>query len=117
MSESTEREERDDITVPRRAQTVRGDTATTDDVALLPEERLASFRSEWDHLQTGFVDRPHEAVEEAEELVDRLVDELVESFSRQRETLSGGLGRGDDTEALRLALQRYRSFFNRLLRT
>jgi len=42
---------------------------------------------------------------------------LAEIFTGERENLEQEWGRGDDvsTEDLRLALQRYRSFFHRLL--
>jgi hypothetical protein len=41
----------------------------------------------------------------------------AESFAAERETLEQQWGRGDDvcTEDLRVTLQRYRSFFRRLL--
>ena len=42
---------------------------------------------------------------------------LAQSFSDERKGLEGQWDRGDDvsTEDLRIALQRYRSFFDRLL--
>jgi hypothetical protein len=42
---------------------------------------------------------------------------LAETFAQERSQLEGQWDRGDDvsTEDLRLALQRYRSFFGRLL--
>jgi hypothetical protein len=44
---------------------------------------------------------------------------LAESFAQERERLEAQWGRGEDisTEDLRVALQRYRSFFQRLLST
>lgn len=91
-------------------------TRANTDVELLPDARLSAFRADWERIQGGFVDRPRESVEAAADLVDRLVDELVDSFSREREMLEDAWGSGaDDTEDLRLTLQRYRSFFNRLL--
>jgi hypothetical protein len=90
--------------------------AENTDVALLPDNRLGEFRTEWERIQIGFVDRPRESVKAAHDLVDRLSEELVQSFARQRETLEGGWKQGaDDTEELRRSFQRYRSFFNRLL--
>jgi hypothetical protein len=86
------------------------------DVQLLPDERLNEFRTQWEKIQIGFVDKPRASVEAAHGLVDRLVQELVEGFTRQRTELEGTWGKGsDDTEELRRALRRYRSFFNRLL--
>jgi hypothetical protein len=45
--------------------------------------------------------------------------QLAETFSRERKAPEGQRDRGDDvsTEDLRVALQRYRSFFDRLLST
>jgi len=46
-----------------------------------------------------------------------LMQEMTETFRRERETLESQWTRGGDisTEDLRVALQRYRSFFRRLL--
>jgi hypothetical protein len=45
------------------------------------------------------------------------MQELAAGFSRERESLEGQWSRGEEvsTEDLRVALQRYRSFFRRLL--
>jgi hypothetical protein len=42
---------------------------------------------------------------------------LSDGFNRERQSLEGQWSRGDDvsTEELRLALRRYRAFFDRLL--
>jgi hypothetical protein len=46
-----------------------------------------------------------------------VMQQLADGFARERETLEGQWSRGEDvsTEVLRVALQRYRSFFQRLL--
>ena len=84
---------------------------------LLPGEESAGYRSRWETIQTGFVDEPRRTVEQADELVAEVMRRLAESFADERERLEQQWGRGDDvsTEDLRLALQRYRSFFQRLL--
>jgi hypothetical protein len=71
----------------------------------------------WDAIQAGFVDEPRRAVEEADTLVADTMKRLAETFARERDGLEKQWDRGDDvsTEDLRLALQRYRSFFKRLL--
>lgn len=86
---------------------------------LMAGERLDDFRGEWERIQTGFVDDPRRAVEDADALVDDLLRELSETLSREREALEAQWDRGEsvDTEDLRTALQRYREFFNRLLST
>src|SRR5215813_1165719 len=75
------------------------------------------FRSRWMIIQTEFVDEPRRSVEEADELVATTMKRLAEIFARERENLERELGSGDNvsTEDLRIALQRYRSFFDRLL--
>ena len=71
------------------------------DTGFLPEERMTALRERWNDVQTGFV------------------DDLVQTFTQERSTLENQWKSGGeaDTETLRVALQRYRSFFNRLLGT
>lgn len=78
-----------------------------------------AFRSRWTEIQTGFVDEPRQAVEHADGLVAEVVQRLTQTFADERNHLEQQWGKGDDvsTEDLRLALQRYRSFFERLLST
>jgi hypothetical protein len=94
--------------------------ATTDDarhIDLFPNEELAGYRTQWESIQTGFVDQPRAAVEQADALVSQVVTRLTEVFTRERSTLEGQWTKGDNvsTEDLRLALKRYRSFFHKLL--
>ena len=75
------------------------------------------FRSLWEKIQIGFVDEPRKAVEQADELVASAIKRLAEVFASEREKLEGEWDKNDNvsTEDLRVALRRYRSFFNRLL--
>ena len=84
---------------------------------LLPREEVGDLRMEWDRIQTGFVDEPRRAVESADALIASAMKRLAEVFASERAQLEGQWGRGDNvsTEDLRLALQRYRAFFGRLL--
>ena len=77
----------------------------------------ATLLARWERIQGRFVDEPRTAVEEADSLVAEVVDHLVEAFAGQRERLELQWKAGDDvsTEDLRLALQRYRDFFERLV--
>jgi len=63
------------------------------------------------------VDEPREAVKRADELVASAIKKLAEGFASERERLESAWDKKDDvsTEDLRLALRRYRSFFDRLL--
>jgi hypothetical protein len=90
------------------------------------EEELASlflpdvakdFRAHWDAVQIGFVDDPKQAVRKADELVAQAMKSLAQTFSAERVQLEDQLDQTDETstENLRVALRRYRSFFQRLL--
>lgn len=84
---------------------------------LLPRDQTSRFSEHWQQIQGSFVDQPREAVEHADALVADLMQRLAASFSNERERLEAQWDRGDDvsTEDLRVALTRYRSFFDRLL--
>ncbi len=85
--------------------------------ALLADEDAGGFRSRWNEIQVRFVDEPRGSVQKADSLVAEMMERLTEMFSEERTRLESQWERGDDvsTEDLRLALQRYRSFFERLL--
>jgi len=86
-------------------------------VQLLVTEELQTLRSRWDSIQTSFVDEPRRAVEQADSLVADMMQRLAQLFADERGKLETQWSRGDNvsTEDLRVALQRYRSFFDRLL--
>jgi hypothetical protein len=75
------------------------------------------LRSRWETLQINFVDEPKHSVEEADRLVSETINTLSKGFAAEREKLEQQWHRGEEvsTEDLRLALRRYRSFFERLL--
>jgi glutathione S-transferase len=85
--------------------------------ALFEDDEASGFRARWEAIQTGFVDEPRAAVEQADALVAQLMKRLAEVFSDERSSLEQQWDRGDQisTEDLRVALKRYRSFFERLL--
>jgi hypothetical protein len=84
---------------------------------LFDETATGQLRDRWSDVQTGFVDEPRSAVEHADALVAEVMQRLAKGFATERQHLEEQWSRGDDvsTEDLRLALQRYRSFFDRLL--
>ena len=84
---------------------------------LFPENEATGFRSRWTEIQSAFVDEPRRAVEQGDALVADVIKRLATSFADERSKLEGQWGRGDNvsTEDLRVALQRYRAFFDRLL--
>jgi molecular chaperone GrpE (heat shock protein) len=71
----------------------------------------------WEALQAAFVDEPRRAVEKADQLVAETIDSITRQFARSRQSLEQQWSAGADasTEDLRVAFQRYRSFFQRLL--
>lgn len=84
---------------------------------LLPAEFVQDLRSRWDRIQASFVDEPRTAVQQADELVASAIKRLAESFADARNNLEGQWSRGDEvnTEELRVALRKYRSFFQKLM--
>jgi len=84
---------------------------------LLPQDFVQQLRTKWDEIQAGFVDEPRGAVQRADELVAQAIQRLAQSFADERGRLEDQWGRGDNvnTEELRQALRKYRSFFHRLL--
>lgn len=104
---------------PHDQQPPRTDSSAPSEplAALFQGPRADEFRHRWDAIQIGFVDDPRAAVRNADELVAQVLRTLAESFAEQRSGIEQGLDGSDqaNTEAMRVALQRYRSFFQRLL--
>ena len=102
-----------------QGQTMAAQGASADSraMALLDESQAGAFRSRWALIQASFVDEPRSAVEQGDALVAELMQRLAEVFATERERLEQQWTTGSDvsTEDLRLALRRYRSFFDRLL--
>jgi hypothetical protein len=86
---------------------------------LLPREQGDELADRWQEIQASFVDRPQDAVQEADALVADLMQRITGTFATERERLEKQWAEGDDasTEDLRVALTNYRSFFDRLLST
>jgi len=84
---------------------------------LFADTEAQTFRSRWEKIQIGFVDEPRKSVEHADELVAAVIKRLSEVFAEERNKLEHEWDKGDSisTEELRVALRRYRSFFDRLL--
>jgi hypothetical protein len=118
QQESTElQEQAKHETKAKEAERNEEATATGDDRDLFRDNELQSFRSRWDEVQGRFVDEPREAVQKADDLVSDLVDRLTSGFAETRSGLEDQWNKGEDasTEDLRVALTRYRAFFQRLL--
>ena len=83
----------------------------------LDNEELDGYRQRWQVVQVRFVDEPRDTVKQADALVAELMQRLAQTFAEERSNLESQWERGSDvsTEDLRVAMQRYRSFFDRLL--
>jgi hypothetical protein len=95
-----------------------GAAAVPEPMPLFSEPEIVDFRSQWRKVQTAFVDEPRRTVEDADKLVAAVMQRLAEGFANERSGLEKQWESGDNvsTEDLRVALQRYRSFFDRLLK-
>ena len=84
---------------------------------MFSHDEVNQLRPQWNAIQTKFIDEPRKSVEEADVLVASTIQRLAESFANERSKLESQWAKGADvsTEDLRLALRRYRSFFDRLL--
>ena len=84
---------------------------------LFSNSDIGDLRARWSDVQAEFVDEPRRAVEDADQLVATVMQKLAEGFARERGSLEKHWDSGEtaSTEDLRMALQRYRAFFNRLL--
>ena len=96
---------------------VMGTVSSEPNASLFAHDTLSGLRSRWDHVQASFVDNPRECVQQADGLVSDVVNELTSAFSQARSGLEAQWSRGEQasTEDLRVALKRYREFFDRLL--
>ena len=101
------------------AQTAPMDNGQRDNgqrlAALFNAEVAQDFRARWDAAQIGFVDNPRQSVQQADELVAEVMKSLAQTFADERRQLEAQMSETASTEHLRVTLQRYRSFFQRLL--
>ncbi|MFD9105562.1 hypothetical protein ACFVZN_31400 [Streptomyces virginiae] len=97
----------------------RGPAQADTEEPLLGTSETEEYRRKWSEIQGRFVDDPQDAVRSADTLVAEVMQALAGSFSTRKQGLEGQWGRGEQvaTEDLRVSLQHYRSFFNRLLKT
>jgi hypothetical protein len=99
------------------ASTPKMAKAQEPNLPLFAQNDSQDFHSRWEKIQIGFVDEPRKAVELADELVASAIKRLAEVFAAERQKLEAEWDKTDNvsTEDLRIALRRYRSFFDRLL--
>lgn len=99
------------------SEPVRNESASHDRAPLFVDSELGEFRNRWQDIQGSFVDDPRTAVRNADELVANVMTRLAEIFADERGKLEHEWDKGENvsTEDLRVALRRYRSFFDHLL--
>ena len=108
----------DDVDAPiARDETEPGSEPQERLEPLFDPAREQELRDRWHTLQAQFVDDPRDTVSDADALVAELLRDLAQSFDGSRSKLEEQWSSGEDvsTEDLRVTLQRYRSFFERLL--
>lgn len=86
-------------------------------VPLLAAPEADAVTQRWRDIQAAFVDSPQRAVQDADALISDLTKRLGQLLDAERSSLEAQWNRGEQvtTEDLRVSLQRYRSFFHRLL--
>ena len=113
----TEPAGRPQLVASDRASSIPDRGRGTSTTPLFRSNELENLRTRWKEIQTAFVDQPRKAVEQADGLVASAMKRLAEVFAAERSQLEKQWDRGDNvsTEDLRVAFQRYRTFFDRLL--
>ena len=110
-----EQEQVRDTGVPRDTRPAE----TMDDglESLFEADEAKRFRDRWLIIQGNFVDDPTASVKQADDLVTDVIKSVTTSFSNRRLDLEKQWHGDTDvsTEDLRMAIKRYRSFFDRLL--
>ena len=106
-------ERRDRMSAPESTETAAGAA----EAHLFREAETSELSRRWSDVQASFVDQPRRAVELADSLVAETMQRLAQTFATTRESLEKQWDRGEKvtTEDLRVTLQRYRAFFDRLL--
>lgn len=107
----------DDGTAPQQTPTSLkpGDAPAVAVVELWGQEQIEDLRGRWREVQLLFVDDPKQATGQAGDLIAELFDTLSRTLDEQRTALDDWRSADGDTERLRVAMRRYRDFFERLL--
>jgi hypothetical protein len=102
-------------TVTRSGSRAPGDVAENP-IAVWSDESADRLREQWRELQGQFIDDPVEAVSAAKALVTEAVQELANTLLEAQDELDPfRAGEAVDTEAMRVAMRRYREFLDRVL--
>jgi hypothetical protein len=102
-------------TVAGNGSRAPGDVAETP-IAVWSDESADRLREQWRELQGQFIDDPVDAVSAAKALVTGAVQELANTLLEAQDELDPfRAGEVVDTEAMRVAMRRYREFLDRVL--
>ena len=95
----------------------QAETADAERTPVMSADAAEEYRGRWQETQADFVDDPRSAVATADALVAEVMKRVAEEFANERNGLEKQWNEGGEasTEDLRVAFQRYRSFFSRLL--
>ena len=112
----TAREDAEQRDRPSPAESA-GALSSAGELRLFRETETSELSRRWSDIQASFVDQPRHAVGSADTLVAETMQRLAQTFAAARENLEKQWDRGEKvtTEDLRVTLQRYRAFFDRLL--
>ena len=93
-----------------------GDVAAEPVTQLWPADAADGLRERWREIQLRFLDDPQAAAVDADNLLGEAIEALSGTLSNLRSDLAGWRGENRaDTEVLRVAVQRYRQFLDRVL--
>ncbi|HEX3219973.1 MAG TPA: hypothetical protein VHU77_08100 [Candidatus Limnocylindria bacterium] len=100
-----------------QASPAQAETADAERTPVMSADAAEEYRGRWQETQADFVDDPRSAVATADALVAEVMKRVAEEFANERNGLEKQWNEGGEasTEDLRVAFQRYRSFFSRLL--
>ena len=107
LAQERERD-RDPRTEDRGTVMDRGNLVDRGEYSSGSNGELDEYRDRFADAQSRFIDDPKRAVEEARSVVQAAVDRLMRAAAEESAS-------GDDTEQMRMAMQRYRSLFDRLV--
>jgi hypothetical protein len=91
-----------------------GDVPAAAVTAIWTEDSAQDLRDRWREAQLRFVDDPQKAADDIRNLVNEAVEALTAALASHREQLNSWPD-NSDTEQYRVIVQRYRTFFERLL--
>jgi hypothetical protein len=91
-----------------------GDVPAAAVTAIWTEDSAQDLRDRWREAQLRFVDDPQKAADDTRDLVNEAVEALTAALASHREQLNSWPANAD-TELYRVIVQRYRTFFERLL--